>query len=84
MARAAALPVAEGDWYRKTDLGGDITLILEPNVDVLEQSNLWHVRGRDRDLLINGGMGIVPLRPALPELFEGRETIAFATHTHLG
>ena len=83
MARATDLPVAEGDWYRRTDLGGGITLIIEPNVDVLEQANLWHVRGRDRDLLIDGGMGIVPLRPAFPDLFEGRQTIAFATHTHL-
>jgi glyoxylase-like metal-dependent hydrolase (beta-lactamase superfamily II) len=77
-----ALPVAES-WYRKTDIGGGITLILEPHVDVLEQANMWHVRGRDHDLLIDGGMGIVPLRPAFPELFEGRETIALATHTHL-
>jgi glyoxylase-like metal-dependent hydrolase (beta-lactamase superfamily II) len=77
------LPVAQGDWYQKTDIGGGITLILEPYVDVLEQANIWHVRGRDCDLLIDGGMGIVPLRPAFPELFEGRKTIALATHTHL-
>lgn len=44
------------------------------------QANLWHVRGRDYDLLIDGGMGIVPLRPCFPELFDGRRTIALATH----
>lgn len=79
---AQPLPVAES-WYRKTDIGGGITLIIEPHVDVLEQANIWHVRGRDRDLLMDSGMGVVPLRPAFPELFEGRETIALATHTHI-
>ncbi len=76
------MPIAE-TWYRRTDIGGGITLIIEPHVDVLEQANIWHVRGRDRDLLIDSGMGVVPLRPAFPDLFEGRETIALATHTHL-
>ncbi len=82
MSMSQPMPIAES-WYRKTDMGGGITLLIEPHVDILEQANLWHVRGRDRDLLIDSGMGIVPLRPAFPELFEGRETIALATHTHV-
>jgi glyoxylase-like metal-dependent hydrolase (beta-lactamase superfamily II) len=74
-------PVAAA-WFRKRDLGGGLTLIDEPHTDVLMQANIWHLRGRDRDLLVDGGLGVAPLRPAFPELFEGRETIAFATHTH--
>ncbi len=74
-------PVA-AEWFRKRDLGGGLTLIDEPHTDVLMRANIWHLRGRDRDLLVDGGLGVAPLRPAFPELFEGRETIAFATHTH--
>lgn len=77
-----SLPIAD-EWYRRTDIGGGITLVIEPHVDVLEQANIWHVRGRDRDLLIDSGMGVVPFRSTFPDLFEGRETIALATHTHL-
>ena len=82
MTPAIDLPVAES-WFRRTEIGDGITLIIEPHVDVLEQANIWHVRGRHRDLLIDSGMGIVPLRLAFPDLFEGRETIALATHTHV-
>jgi glyoxylase-like metal-dependent hydrolase (beta-lactamase superfamily II) len=82
MLRAADLPVAT-TWFLRADIGDGITRITEPHVDILEQANVWHVRGRDRDLLIDSGMGVVPLRPAFPDLFEGRETIALATHTHL-
>ncbi len=78
-----ALPVATTPWFRRADIGSGITLITEPHVDILEQANIWHVRGRDRDLLIDSGMGVAPLRPAFPDLFEGRDTIALATHTHL-
>ena len=76
------LPVAER-WYTREEVEPGVTLIQEPHVDVLERSNLWHLRGRDRDLLIDGGMGIVPLRPAFPDLFAQREPVAVATHTPL-
>ncbi len=76
------LPVADS-WYSRRKINSDVTLITEPHVDVLERANIWHIRGRDRDLLIDSGLGVVPLRPTFPDLFEGRETIALATHTHL-
>ena len=76
------LPVASA-WYRREEVESGVTKLLEPHVDRVEQANMWHVRGRDRDLLIDGGMGIVPLRPAFPDLFEARPVLAVATHTHL-
>lgn len=76
-------PVAES-WYTRTDMGDGITLLLEPHVDRLEQANFFHIKGRDRDLLIDSGMGIVPLRASFPDLFDdARPIIAVATHTHL-
>jgi glyoxylase-like metal-dependent hydrolase (beta-lactamase superfamily II) len=75
-------PVAES-WYRRLAMDDGVTRLWEPHVHPLEQANFWHVRGRDRDLLIDSGMGIVPLRDSFPDLFESREIIALATHTHI-
>lgn len=60
-----------------------VTRIWEPHVHPLEQANFWHITGRDRNLLIDSGMGIVPLRDSFPDLFGVKETIAVATHTHI-
>jgi hypothetical protein len=75
-------PIADA-WYRRLDMDHGVVRLWEPHVHPLEQANFWHVRGRDRDLLIDSGMGIVPLRESFPDLFGDREVIAFATHTHI-
>ena len=46
------------------------------------QCNIWHVRGRDRDLIIDTGMGIASLAEAAAHLFDKALT-AVATHTHI-
>jgi glyoxylase-like metal-dependent hydrolase (beta-lactamase superfamily II) len=79
---ASRLPVADG-WYRRLDMDHGVTRLWEPHVHPLEQANFFHIRGRDRDLLIDSGMGIVPLRDSFPDLFDGKEIIAVATHTHI-
>ena len=75
-------PVA-ADWYRRLELEHGVTRFWEPHVHPLEQANFWHIKGRDRDLLIDSGMGIVPLRDSFADLFGDREIIAVATHTHI-
>jgi glyoxylase-like metal-dependent hydrolase (beta-lactamase superfamily II) len=75
-------PVAD-TWYRRLELPNGVTRFWEPHVHPLEQANFWHVRGRDRDLLIDSGMGIVPIRASFPDLFGDKEVIAVATHTHI-
>ncbi|HKE53401.1 MAG TPA: MBL fold metallo-hydrolase [Actinomycetota bacterium] len=65
--------------YRTVDEG--IVLITEPNVDPFLRANLFLVRGRDRDLLVDSGLGLASLREELAELFE-RPVIAAATHRH--
>lgn len=77
----AGLPVA-GSWYEVTRVTADLTVITEPHVDPLLRANIWHLRGRDRDLVVDAGLGVVPLRPALPWLFE-RDPILVVTHAHL-
>jgi glyoxylase-like metal-dependent hydrolase (beta-lactamase superfamily II) len=82
MSVHTSLPVAE-TWYQRLDLDHGVTRLWEPHVHPLEQANFWHVRGRDCDLLIDSGMGIVPLRASFPDLFGTKDIIALATHTHI-
>jgi glyoxylase-like metal-dependent hydrolase (beta-lactamase superfamily II) len=74
------LEVAER-WFDRKSIDSAITMLIEPHVDPLMQSNIWHVRGRDCDLLIDGGMGVASLRAAAPDLFK-RPLKVVATHTH--
>ncbi|HUN73985.1 MAG TPA: MBL fold metallo-hydrolase [Steroidobacteraceae bacterium] len=69
-------------WFEWERLADDVTRIWEPHVIRVEQCNIWHVRGRERDLLIDTGMGIASLRTAAQEIFDKALT-AVATHTHL-
>ncbi len=75
------LPIAD-QWFTFDRVSDDITLILEPYVTRLEQCNIWHVRGRDRDLLIDTGMGVASLHEASRHLFD-KPVTAIATHTHI-
>ena len=68
-------------WFERTTIDDDITLLYEPNVDPLLRCNIWHVRGRDKDMLVDTGMGICSLREAARDLLE-KEVIAVATHSH--
>jgi len=42
--------------------------------------NIWHVAGRDRDLLVDTGMGVASIVDAVGELFTNSVT-AVATHS---
>jgi glyoxylase-like metal-dependent hydrolase (beta-lactamase superfamily II) len=68
-------------WFEFRRVDDDITLIWEPHVVPLIRCNIWHVRGRDRDLLIDTGLGMASLKAAARHLFEKNLT-AIATHAH--
>ena len=78
------LPIAD-HWYRATRIDADTTLIIEPHIHVLEQANLWLVEGRDRDMILDTGMGVVPLKPFLDTLRRdpGKPIICISSHTHI-
>lgn len=69
------------EWYEVRGVGDDVTAIGEPHVREFYRCNMWHVRGRDRDMLVDSGMGVVPLRERVP-LLTGRPCVAVASHTH--
>ncbi|MEO8292714.1 MAG: MBL fold metallo-hydrolase [Actinomycetota bacterium] len=75
------LPVAPR-WFRQADAGGGVTLFVEAHIDQLLESNVWHVRGRDRDMLVDSANGIGALRPAVTPLVADRPLVAVATHGH--
>ncbi|MDB5395835.1 MAG: hypothetical protein JWM91_3341 [Rhodospirillales bacterium] len=68
-------------WFEFETLTDGIIRIWEPHVVRVAQCNIWHVRGRDRDLLIDTGMGIASLHEAARHLFD-KAISAVATHTH--
>jgi glyoxylase-like metal-dependent hydrolase (beta-lactamase superfamily II) len=78
------LPIAP-DWFSVTWATARVAMLTEPHIDGLLRANLWYVRGRERDLLVDTGNGVAPLRPVLDRLARGRrrEIVALATHAHI-
>ncbi|MEM7522549.1 MAG: MBL fold metallo-hydrolase [Pseudomonadota bacterium] len=69
------------DWWRVRAVGDDVTFIDEPYIQEFFRCNIWHVRGRDRDMLVDSGMGVVSLTDWVPLVTE-RPLTAVASHTH--
>lgn len=72
---------ASKDWYQVTVVDGDIRLISETAIKPFYRCNIWHVRGRDRDILIDSGSGLFSLRRSVAELID-KPLEAVASHTH--
>jgi len=73
-------PVAK-DWYETVSVGDGITLVRETWVAPWLRCNIWHVRGRTHDLLIDSGMGLRPLKKEISKLSE-KPVICVSTHAH--
>jgi glyoxylase-like metal-dependent hydrolase (beta-lactamase superfamily II) len=58
-----------------------ITLLWELHAHRLLRCNIWHVRGRDRDLLVDTGLGVTSLRAEIADLLD-KPLVAVATHIH--
>src|SRR5688572_31671348 len=78
--RSQSLPVAK-DWYEVLPVSSGISLIRETHVAPWMRCNIWHIRGRDRDLLIDSGMGLRPLKAEVARLAE-RPVVAISSHAH--
>ena len=74
------LPVAD-PWFVTERVDDTLTLISEPHVHPLLRCNVWHVRGRDRDLVVDTALGLAPLAPVV-EHELGHPLLAVATHAH--
>jgi glyoxylase-like metal-dependent hydrolase (beta-lactamase superfamily II) len=74
------VPIA-GRWFERRKVSADITLFWEPHVIELMRCNIWHVQGRDRDLVVDTGMGVASLVDAMDDLLD-KPVTAVATHGH--
>ncbi|MFG2050848.1 MBL fold metallo-hydrolase [Micromonospora sp. NPDC048935] len=70
------------DWFTRTEVETDVSRISEPHVNELLSANLWWLRGDDRDIVVDAGLGVVALREAIPAMFE-RAPMVLLTHAHL-
>ena len=67
--------------FKTLRLSDRVTLIQETGVANFLRCNIWHVRGRDCDLVIDTGMGLSPLKEAV--MRDGdRPVKAIVTHCH--
>lgn len=73
--------VSAAQWYETIRFSDDVTLIHEPWIKPFFRCNMWHVRGRDRDLLFDSGLGHFSLRAHVPLVTE-RAITCIASHTH--
>jgi len=69
------------EWYETIRMADGVTLIHEPWIKPFYRCNMWHVRGRDRDLLFDSGLGHVSLRRQVALLAE-KPIVCVASHTH--
>lgn len=68
-------------WFQHRRLGDGVTLIWEQAVDPGLRCNIWFVEGRDRNLLVDSGLGMRPLRAELAFLSE-KPVLCLASHSH--
>lgn len=67
--------------YTQLKLSEDITLIQETGVANFMRCNIWHVKGRDYDLVIDTGMGLDSLKQWIMQQ-SSRPIKAVVTHCH--
>ena len=76
----APLPVADR-WFETTRVDDTLIRVVEPHVVPLMRCNIWFVTGRDRDLIVDTGMGVSSVAGELAGLIN-KPVIAVATHGH--
>ncbi len=70
------------EWFRRRELTDALTCYDEPFVHDFFRANMFHLRGRDRDLLVDTGMGLARLSEAIAA-DPGKPLLALATHIHV-
>lgn len=84
MTVPAPLPVAPR-WYETEAHPHGVHRIWEPHVHELMRANIFLVEGRDRDLVVDAGMGVVPLAPLIDGLRgdPAKPVTLVLTHAHI-
>jgi glyoxylase-like metal-dependent hydrolase (beta-lactamase superfamily II) len=78
---SANLPVQD-PWFQVTQLTPDLFRITEPRCHRWVRANSFLVLGKERDILIDSGMGVAALRPIVDRL-SARPRLVFTSHAHI-
>lgn len=78
--KATPKPVSE-QWFSTQKISDNLYLISEPYYYWWNRANIWLIKGRDRDLLIDTGLGVSSLRQYLASLID-KPLLAIASHIH--
>jgi glyoxylase-like metal-dependent hydrolase (beta-lactamase superfamily II) len=68
-------------WFDTTKISDRLYLITEPHYYWWNRANLWLIKGRDQDLLIDTGLGVSSLRQHIASLID-KPLLAIASHIH--
>jgi len=68
-------------WFVRHSVDGGITLLVEQHIHPVFRCNIWVVEGRDANMLVDSGMGVVSLRDEIQD-FMDKPLTAVATHYH--
>jgi len=77
----ASLPVQD-PWFEVTQLSAGLFRITEPRCHRWVRANSFLILGRERDILVDSGMGVAALRPVVDRL-SSRPRLLFTTHAHI-
>lgn len=82
MSGTSVRPPVARPWFTVTPVADGVAVVTEPHAHPLLRANVWHLRGRDRDLVVDTGLGVASLREQVPQLFA-RDPVVVVTHAHL-
>jgi glyoxylase-like metal-dependent hydrolase (beta-lactamase superfamily II) len=69
-------------WFRRRQLSDALTVYDEPFVHDFFRANMFHLHGRDCDLVVDTGMGLARLSNTIAA-DAGKPLLALATHIHV-
>jgi glyoxylase-like metal-dependent hydrolase (beta-lactamase superfamily II) len=73
--------VSADGWFERRQVDERTWHLWEPHVHPFLRCNVWFVRGRERAMLVDTGLGVVSLAEAARDLFD-QPLLAVATHHH--
>ena len=69
------------NWFSHERIRDDLYLITEPHYHWFNRANIWLVRGRDADMLVDTGLGVSSLKAYLAQLLD-KPLKVVASHVH--
>lgn len=68
-------------WFESEEMGEGLYRIRERFITQDCTCNIWLILGRDKAVMIDSGLGLMPLRPTVEKL-TGKPVLAVASHSH--